>query len=761
MSVPSLNFDRMQSTATAAKPPAMSFGSPRPGTAPAVTSSSRYSVTPRKETGLVNNPGDNNCFLNVILQSLFHIKSFGDKLLEEADKPHNCIAGCMLCGIATLFEDQQTDTIDAHQLRKTLAGTSRGEINFDIGGMSDAGEALETLLEKLHNISYPSSVTACKPDSCWIHHTLGTRITSTRRCDSCSHVPQPNSYWSNVMYLPASAIYRNKNGSANHFLSVFATCGAENTSYGTCDADQCKGKVTITELADHLPDVLVLNLVWKSRFAEISEIEGTAYQLQEKVAVNDLPVFSNVPSDHQWAQLLGFVCYYKGSHYVAYFKDEKGVWVYLDDSTVRPLTSDLLSAQLHVVRSQYQPCLLFYKTGAHPPVVSSSTGIRERPTTAVTTSATTTTSITTPAVERLRDRMSSTHIGERDQDVAKERVTSLRTNPSVNQYSLSDYDVNTLGRRRENGPLGDVRDPVPDGRGRMTSTTIERVKETTIDSDQNSYRRTTPTDTDKERVGLPSFTSYKTPTDNTILGRYQPVVRRTDPITATSKSDLVPDPDTDIEDIEQQLLQAAIRESEQRKKEEAAKSRYKDEERYSSQLAERGRREEAEKLRQKARDEERDRFRRQQETDRLCQRYYQRQREEELNRRIREVEIKNDPPPRNEYNRNNYYSAVDRIKREEPPRRAFSSGTSSRASYNPAAYATPASPLSPRSPLQTNYGNTSSSSRYSNYGSQTTSTSVYDRVYGSSTHASASSSLYGSSSDRLRQIRTPYSSSWL
>ena len=730
--IPSLDLSGLSS----AKRPVMSYGSPRPGTAP-TSSAARYSVTPRKETGLVNKPGDNNCFLNVILQALFHIDSFGDGLLEHADKDHDCVSGCMLCGIASLFEAQQQtegDSIEVWTLRQTLADTSKNGINFDVGGMSDAAEALEALLEKLHSISYPNRSETCEPDDCWLHRTLGTLLTSSRTCDTCDFVPKELSYWSHITYLPASAIYREGYSiKRNHLFKAFLNCGADNVTYGTCDAPDCKGKVTITETASHLPDVLVVNLMWKTRYAETREIEGTAYQLQEKVAVSDLPIFSNVPVEYKWVELLGFICYYKGSHYVAYFKDQKGVWIYLDDSTVRPLDSDLLSAQMHMVRSQYQPCLLFYKTAAFPPAVVTS------PRVAVSSTRTN----PNHGEESVTGYLRETEIEKKSK---KSAPISTPVSPVMAEYQKNDfqsvYNNNTNIATAGNSTIAPtsvlstdylasrtavktkVRDEQPSVRIRETGATSqssyssllsdsskfnvsgkhrEPVKSATSSSsareplkDNTQFRSSakplssfdkystvdkfTPTDkystvdkftpTDKYSIG----NKYPTDTSNKYAsGLYSTAREVTSPReyqqTPLSSSSTRVDRHSEIADIEWQMIQAAVRREE-------AKSRK--EKQQQEQQEQQRRQRQQEQQRQQQQEQRQREFRSEQLRNEDLRRYDEKSRDDARAReRLQRSPFSNDP----------YLSSLRHSTTPVQRQRASSSGVSSgRSAYNPSTY---------------------------------------------------------------------------
>jgi len=52
---------------------------------------------PEGAHGLQNRSGDHNCFLNTVIQSLWHVESFRKKMLAATD--HNCSANCIFCAM--------------------------------------------------------------------------------------------------------------------------------------------------------------------------------------------------------------------------------------------------------------------------------------------------------------------------------------------------------------------------------------------------------------------------------------------------------------------------------------------------------------------------------------------------------------------------------------------------------------------------------------------------------------------------------------
>ena len=128
--------------------------------------------------GLSNKSGENNCFLNGVLQILWHNKTFRKCLLSiqhhvcqetlaaaasqqlsteggggGGSSNSNSGGSCVYCQLKNLFlEYQFSDSaqIPSTALRKTLAIIYRPELKFQLNSMDDAAECLEAILQRLH-----------------------------------------------------------------------------------------------------------------------------------------------------------------------------------------------------------------------------------------------------------------------------------------------------------------------------------------------------------------------------------------------------------------------------------------------------------------------------------------------------------------------------------------------------------------------------------------------------------------------------------
>ncbi len=103
--------------------------------------------------GLQNMAGENNCFLNVTVQALWHLDTFRDAIRREeatSDVNELCLDD-MLVIVNSLFaqyEYSDRPVLPPTELRNVL--TALDPHKFSTGALADATEALSCILCKIH-----------------------------------------------------------------------------------------------------------------------------------------------------------------------------------------------------------------------------------------------------------------------------------------------------------------------------------------------------------------------------------------------------------------------------------------------------------------------------------------------------------------------------------------------------------------------------------------------------------------------------------
>lgn len=112
------------------------------------------STTISQAKGLLNMPGQNNCFLNSAVQVLWHLDHFRNSI--DLFSGHYCTSAttaCVFCSLSHLFSQLKNSTrnaLNADQLRRALAHTFSAQRRFQLGLMDDAIECFEHILQRLH-----------------------------------------------------------------------------------------------------------------------------------------------------------------------------------------------------------------------------------------------------------------------------------------------------------------------------------------------------------------------------------------------------------------------------------------------------------------------------------------------------------------------------------------------------------------------------------------------------------------------------------
>eukprot|EP01012_Entosiphon_sulcatum_P012508 TRINITY_DN17854_c0_g1_i1.p1 TRINITY_DN17854_c0_g1~~TRINITY_DN17854_c0_g1_i1.p1 ORF type:complete len:652 (-),score=55.57 TRINITY_DN17854_c0_g1_i1:8-1963(-) len=330
------------------------------------------------DRGLKNEPGANNCFLNVILQSFFHLRCFVEAFKSrrehvcKRDGKHHCI----FCALKQLFEQHlradDSSNMPPNAVREALSSLFSEADRFQLNQMDDAAEAFDALLQTLHESEQvPKDKEGnCYPP-CFVHQTFGLNVSEQCECHHCGEVSEPLIYWSFVYWVSASLIMKSTERVRFAQLVKHATEVTEKS----CDNRVCGKKAPIHRYCLQLPRVFVLGTIWDSDEVCRDQIDAFVCRIEEFVATQELfsappglppPRGRSLPD----SELMGVVGYY-GKHYIAFFKSQQNPtssqWVLFDDSRVRPLAKDWPSVQSYIVEGKIQPFLLFYETGRTPP----------------------------------------------------------------------------------------------------------------------------------------------------------------------------------------------------------------------------------------------------------------------------------------------------------------------------------------------------------------------------------------------------------
>lgn len=176
--------------------------------------------------GLRNGVGENNCFLNVTIQALWHLGPFRTHLLQLVDKlatdtslqlalrdleppssssqrgaPSSSSSLILaLCNLFVQYEFTDLSVLPPDELRVSLGQLSA---DFEFGKIADANEALTTILERIH---YEMKTICPHSMKCLSHATFGGMMLEQGICSLCGAYDEPKLRNDFLLYFQAAEL---------------------------------------------------------------------------------------------------------------------------------------------------------------------------------------------------------------------------------------------------------------------------------------------------------------------------------------------------------------------------------------------------------------------------------------------------------------------------------------------------------------------------------------------------------------------------
>ncbi|KAL2465300.1 Ubiquitin carboxyl-terminal hydrolase-related protein [Abeliophyllum distichum] len=320
--------------------------------------------------GLKNKVGEYNCFLNVIIQSLWHLRRFRDEFLRRSSGHVHFGNPCVTCALYDIFislstpnTDTRREAVDPTSLRVALSNLYPDSNFFQEGQMNDASEVLGVILDSLHQ-SFPCvpvirvGTLDCKDLSCIAHSLFGMDISERMNCDSCGVESRNLKYKSFYHNINASALrtlkVRYPENSFDELLNLVEmnhqlACDPE---AGGCGKLNCIHHVLLAQ-----PHVFVTVLGWQNICESIDDIKETLAALSTEIDISVLYHGLDPKSIHS---LVSMVCFYWRHYRCFAYKHEHEQWIMYDDETVKEIGgwNDVLT----LCETQHmQPQVLFFE----------------------------------------------------------------------------------------------------------------------------------------------------------------------------------------------------------------------------------------------------------------------------------------------------------------------------------------------------------------------------------------------------------------
>ncbi|XP_051136460.1 uncharacterized protein LOC127255119 [Andrographis paniculata] len=331
-------------------------------------------------TGLKNEVGEYNCFLNVIIQSLWHLRRFREEFLWRSSEVHVHVGDpCVICALRGIFvalstssKDSKGEAVAPTSLRVALSNLYPDSNFFQEGQMNDASEVLGVIFNCLHRSFAVASVASdtesddsdsagswdCKNASCIAHSIFGMDILERMNCYNCGLESRYLKYTSFFHNINASALrtmkVTNLENSFDELLNL-----VEMNHLLACDTEAggCGKLNYIHHILSSAPHVFTAVLGWQNTCESIEDIRATLSTLSTEIDVSILYRGLDPQNRHC---LVSVVCYY-GQHYHCFaYSHDHGQWIMYDDRNVKVI-GDWNDVLAMCEKGHLQPQLLLYE----------------------------------------------------------------------------------------------------------------------------------------------------------------------------------------------------------------------------------------------------------------------------------------------------------------------------------------------------------------------------------------------------------------
>lgn len=328
----------------------------------------------RGPVGFQNKAGENNCFLNVVLQVLFLLPPFATEFVATTKHTHDerCCVFCALKGIFADYQFGDDRAIPPTAMRRALSTLCAPESRFAMHAAEDAAEALECILGELHaelTDGHRDADAPCTPP-CLVHRVFGLELVQQDVCAECGARSRPLVAREWVLYCPVESVVVEYHRSGSLERSI-AQALAEDAVACPARAARppCAGQTARrTTMLRAQPAVLALGLAWPSSTPATATARTLVDALALTLDVDRLFFPHSTARGAPAAQyvLRGIVCFY-GRHYVLFFMDRDKHqpdwhakrWWFLDDSIVRAV-GPWGAVQPFIKQNCFHPTVLLY-----------------------------------------------------------------------------------------------------------------------------------------------------------------------------------------------------------------------------------------------------------------------------------------------------------------------------------------------------------------------------------------------------------------
>ncbi|GMJ15122.1 hypothetical protein like AT3G47890 [Hibiscus trionum] len=331
-------------------------------------------------TGLLNEVGEYNCFLNVIIQSLWHLRQFRDEFLRRSASDHAHVGDpCVVCALYEIFtalniasSDAQREPVAPTSLRIALSNLYPDSNFFQEAQMNDASEVLAVIFDCLHqsftsgsSVSDADSTNSncmgswdCANSACIVHSLFGMDIFELMNCYSCDRESRHLKYTTFFHNINASALRTMKVMSAECSFDELLNLVEANHQLACDPGSGGCGKLNhVHHILSKPPHVFITVLGWQNTCESAEDIAATLAALNNEIDISVLYRGLDPKNKHS---LVSVVCYYRQHYHCFAYNHDHERWIMYDDKTVKVIGgwADVLTM---CERGHLQPQVLFFE----------------------------------------------------------------------------------------------------------------------------------------------------------------------------------------------------------------------------------------------------------------------------------------------------------------------------------------------------------------------------------------------------------------
>ncbi|XP_030636371.1 inactive ubiquitin carboxyl-terminal hydrolase 53 [Chanos chanos] len=333
---------------------------------------SMLSLAPTK--GLLNEPGQNSCFLNSAVQVLWQLDIFRRSLRQISS--HNCLGdSCIFCALKEIFSQfkhSRERALPSDNLRHALAESFKDEQRFQLGFMDDAAECFENILERIHLHTVPEvEIDSCTSKYCITHQKFAMTLYEQSVCRSCGASSDPLPFTELVHYVSTTALCHQAIDRRPDTFGELLQAASSSGDLRNCPSN-CGQRIKIRRVLMNSPEIVTIGFVWDSEQSDLTDdviralgphlnLSGLFYRVTDEFAKKSE------------LSLVGMICY-SSRHYCAFaFHTKSSKWVFFDDATVKEVGSRWKDVVSKCIKCHFQPLLLFYSNPDGSPVTTDET----------------------------------------------------------------------------------------------------------------------------------------------------------------------------------------------------------------------------------------------------------------------------------------------------------------------------------------------------------------------------------------------------